>query len=128
MSDGVERLRPENFKGFAERASQGPIVMLNLLAFAPEGGAERYREYAEATAPFLAAVGGRLLSAHRPAPALIGDDFDWDLVALVEYPSRQAFLDMIASSGYQAITHMRTEALRAAALVPMDPAGEQLAG
>jgi uncharacterized protein (DUF1330 family) len=128
MSGDVERLRPENFEGFAERASEGPIVMLNLLAFEPDGGVERYREYAQATAPFLAKVGGRLLGAHRPAPALIGDDFGWDLVALVEYPSRQAFLDMISSPEYQAITHMRTEALRTAALVPMDAADEAIAG
>lgn len=119
--DQVERLRPEAFEAFAERAAEGPIVMLNLLAFEPEGGEERYAEYAEATAPLLERVGGRLLAAYRPAPTLIGDD-DWDLVALVSYPSRQAFLEMVGSPEYQAIAHLRTEALRKAALVPMDPA------
>ena len=45
-----------------------------------------------------------------PAPALLGED-SWDLVVLVEYPTRQAFLDMIGSAEYQAIGHLRTEAL-----------------
>jgi uncharacterized protein (DUF1330 family) len=119
--DQVERLRPDGFADFAERTEEGPIVMLNLLAFEPEGGEERYAEYAVATAPMLERAGGRLLTAYRPAPTLIGDD-DWDLVALVEYPTRGAFLEMIASDDYQAITHMRTESLRRGALVPMDPA------
>lgn len=125
--DVVERLRPDGFEAFGERAAEGPVVMLNLLKFEPDGGRERYREYGEATAPLLERVGGRLLTAYRPDPALIGDDFEWDLVALVEYPTRQAFLDMISSPEYQEITHIRTEALRAAALVPFDPADEPLA-
>lgn len=119
--DQVERLRPEALGAFAERAAEGPIVMLNLLAFEPRGGEERYAEYAQATAPLLERVGGRLLAAYRPAPTLIGED-DWDLVALVSYPSRQAFLEMVGSPEYQVITHLRTEGLRKAALVPMDPA------
>jgi uncharacterized protein (DUF1330 family) len=123
--DQIERLRPEGFASFAERAGDGPIVMLNLLAFEPEGGEQRYGEYAAATAPMLARVGARLLAAYRPAPTLIGDD-DWDLVALVEYPTCGAFLEMIGSEDYQAITHMRTESLRRAALVPMDPSDDAL--
>lgn len=119
--DEVERLRPEGFEDLASRAGEGPVVMLNLLAFEPDGGAERYAEYAQATAPLLERVGGRLISAHAAASTLIGDD-DWDVVAVVEYPTRGAFLEMIGSPEYQAITHLRTEALRKAALVPMDPA------
>lgn len=128
MSDEpeVERLNVEAFKSFAERAGEGPLVMLNLLAFKPDGGEQRYGEYAAATAPFLEKVGGRLLSAYRPGDTLIGDD-EWDMVAIVEYPTRGAFLEMIGSEEYQAITHMRTESLRAAALIPMDPSDASLA-
>jgi uncharacterized protein (DUF1330 family) len=117
----VERLNREAFASFAERAGDGPVVMLNLLAFDPDGGEERYGRYAEATAPLLAGVGGRILSAYRPAETLIGGE-EWDVVVLVEYPTRQAFLDMVSSTEYQAITHLRTEGLIRAGLVPMDPA------
>lgn len=60
-------------------------------------------------------------SSVSPASVLLGED-SWDLVVLVEYPSRQAFLDMIGSAEYQAIGHLRAEALARGELHPMDPA------
>ncbi|HEX5713501.1 MAG TPA: DUF1330 domain-containing protein [Solirubrobacterales bacterium] len=118
----AERLNQEGFAAFAERAGDGtPVVMLNLLAFKPDGGAERYAEYGAAVAPIVERLGGRIVFAGAPATALLGDG-SWDLVALVEYPSRQAFLDMVASEEYQAVAHLRTEALTRSELHPMDPA------
>lgn len=35
--------------------------MLNLLAFKPDGGRERYAEYGAAVLPLLEGVGGRLV-------------------------------------------------------------------
>jgi uncharacterized protein (DUF1330 family) len=113
----AERLNQEGFAAFAER---GPVVMLNLLAFRPEGGRERYEEYGTAVAPLLERAGGRIVFLGQPAPVLLGED-SWDLIVLVEYPSRQAFLDMIGSAEYQAIGHLRTEALARGELHPMDP-------
>jgi uncharacterized protein (DUF1330 family) len=118
----AERLNQEGFAAFAARSGDGAsVVMLNLLAFKPDGGAERYAEYGAAVAPIVERLGGRIVFVGAPATALLGDD-SWDLVALVEYPSRQAFLDMIASEEYQAVAHLRTEALTRSELHPMDPA------
>ncbi len=39
---------------------------------------------------------------------------------LVEYPTRQAFLDMTGSTEYLAIAHLRTEALVKGELHPLD--------
>jgi uncharacterized protein (DUF1330 family) len=117
-----ERLNEEGFAAFAARAGDGaPVVMLNLLAFRPEGGEERYLEYGAAVAPLLEKAGGRIVFAGAPSPVLIGTE-GWDLVALVEYPSRQAFLDMIGSEEYQAVAHLRTEALAKGELHPLDQA------
>jgi uncharacterized protein (DUF1330 family) len=121
MPDDLERLNPIELGEFAERAGEGPVIMLNLLDFKPDGGLERYGEYAEAVAPLLERVGGRLLFAGTGNAALIGPT-KWDLVALVEYPSRQAFLDMVTSEDYLAIAHLRTEALERSELHPLDPA------
>lgn len=119
-----EALNQAGFAAFAGRADDGkPVVMLNLLAFKPDGGRERYMEYGTAVAPLLEQVGGRIVFAGEPATALLGDD-SWDMVALVEYPTRQAFLDMIGSEAYQAVGHLRTEALASGELHPMDPAAE----
>jgi hypothetical protein len=43
-------------------------------------------------------------------PALLGDG-SWDMVLLVEYPNRKAFLEMVGSEAYLAIAHLRSEAL-----------------
>ena len=46
------------------------------------------------TARALARVGGQVVWAGRCTPALIGPDGgEWDLAAIVEYPSRAAFLE-----------------------------------
>jgi uncharacterized protein (DUF1330 family) len=117
-----EPLNQEGFAAFAGRADDGtPVTMLNLLAFRPEGGRERYEEYGAAVAPLLEKVGGRIVFLGAPATALLGED-SWDLVVLVEYPTRQAFLEMIGSAEYQAIGHLRTEALSKGELHPLDPA------
>jgi len=118
-SEQVERLNKEAFAAFAGRADEGPVFMLNLLAFKPDGGRESYERYGEAVAPILAKAGGRPVYAGRPAAALIGER-SWDLVIVVEYPTRQAFLGMITSPEYQEIAHLRTEGLLRAELHPMD--------
>jgi uncharacterized protein (DUF1330 family) len=115
-----EPLNRDGFAGFSGRASDGtPVVMLNLLAFKPEGGRERYEAYGDAVAPLLEEVGGRIVFMGAPAPPLLGEGA-WDLVVLVEYPTRQAFLDMIGSPEYREIGQLRTEALLKGELHPMD--------
>ena len=94
--------------------------MLNLLDFKPGGGAERYAEYGEAVAPLLERAGARIVDAGTGGGALIGPS-KWDLVVLVSYPTRQAFLEMIGSPEYQAVAHLRTEALERSELHPLDP-------
>jgi uncharacterized protein (DUF1330 family) len=119
-----ERLNEEGFTAFSQRTGEdAPVVMLNLLAFEPDGGRERYQEYGAAVAPLLDKVGGRIVFMGQPAPPLLGEQ-SWDLVVLVQYPTRQAFLDMTSSPEYQAIGHLRTEALARGELHPMDPAPE----
>jgi uncharacterized protein (DUF1330 family) len=118
--DGAEQLNGDAFASFAERAADGPVVMLNLLRFRPDGGAERYAEYGEAVAPLLERVGAEIFLAGEAASALIGAE-SWDLVALARYPTRQAFLDMVSSPEYQEIAHLRTESLVASELHPIDP-------
>jgi uncharacterized protein (DUF1330 family) len=117
-----EELNEAGFAALAERADDGePVVMLNLLAFKPNGGKERYLEYGAAVAPLLEKAGGRIVFAGSASPVVIGMQ-RWDLVALVEYPNRRAFLEMIGSPEYREIAHLRTEALVKGELHPLDPA------
>lgn len=117
-----EQPNEKGFAAFGERVGDGePVTMLNLLAFKPDGGRERYEAYGAAVAPLLEKVGGRIVFVGQSSPVLLGEE-SWDLVALVEYPSRQAFLDMVGSREYQAIAHLRTEALERGELHPVDAA------
>ena len=124
---GGERPNEAGLGALAQRAEDGPVTMLNLLAFDPDGGAERYAEYGRAVEPLLERVGARVLYAGAAGPAVIGSD-GWDLVLLVEYPTRQTFLDMVGSPEYMEIAHLRTEALARSQLHPLDRVDPALLG
>ena len=117
---------PEQLQALAESTDERPIVMVNLLRFKPmadgidEGvtGAEAYGRYSAATEPYLRGVGGRLLSALQPKHSVIGPpDEQWDLILLVEYPSRQKFLEMASNPEYQKIHAHRDAALADSRLI-----------
>ena len=77
----------------------------------------------------LEATGARVLWQGRADSLVIGGvDERWDVVVLVEYPSRQAFLEMVSSPGYREIGKRRTAALvdsRLIACTQLHPAGWQ---
>ncbi|MEU0795261.1 DUF1330 domain-containing protein [Amycolatopsis sp. NPDC005961] len=101
----------------------GPVVMLNLLRFRPDGGRESYQRYAEALGPAVnARYGVRVEYLGDAGRALVAEDGQaWDMVVLVRYPSRQAFADMIGDPEYQAVSHFRSEALVESVLQPTTP-------
>jgi uncharacterized protein (DUF1330 family) len=109
----------------------GPVVMLNLLRFAPQGRPS-YEEYARHLAErFLDRYGAEVLYAGLGSTALVAEDGQaWDAVLLVRYPSRQAFSQMVADPEYQEVTVLRTQALTEAVLQatvpwqPSSPSGE----
>ena len=118
----------EQIRELVGSAQKGPVVMLNLLKFKPDGGEATYRRYGEAVLPILGKIGARLLWQGRADSVVIGDvaGDGWDAVALVEYPTRQAFLDMVTSADYQAIAGLRSDALvdsRLIACTQQYPAG-----
>lgn len=106
---------------FVQGEPDEPFVMLNLLRFA-EGGRDSYDAYSRATAKFLARYGGRLIYAGDGMDPLVAEPGQaWDAVLLVEYPSREAFRQMVADPEYQHVTHLRTRALQEAVLQPTRP-------
>ncbi len=72
--------------------------------------------------PFLLKVGGQPLYAGDGSTALVAEPGQaWDAVLLVRYPSRAAFLQMVADPEYQRISHLRTAALHEAVLQATSP-------
>jgi uncharacterized protein (DUF1330 family) len=113
----------QDLKRFLVDDPGGPVVMLNLLRFRPDGGRERYAQYArELERTFLPRYGGEVLYAGEGHAALVAEDGQsWDAVLCVRYPDRRAFSRMVADPAYQRITHLRTEALIEATLQPTTP-------
>jgi uncharacterized protein (DUF1330 family) len=101
----------------------GPVVMLNLLRFKPDGGRDSYQRYAESLAgPISDRYGVQVEYLGAGGPALVAEDGQaWDMVVLVRYPDRTAFAAMISDPEYRAVAHLRTEALVEAVLQPTVP-------
>jgi uncharacterized protein (DUF1330 family) len=117
----ARQLNPSAFEQLNENAARGPVVMLNLLRFKPDGGAESYAAYAEAVTPLLEKCGGEVVYAGQPNELLIGED-RWDLMILVRYPTRAAFVGMVTSDDYLSIAHLREQALEDSVVYATDPA------
>jgi uncharacterized protein (DUF1330 family) len=97
----------------------GPVVMLNLLRFRPDGGRERYAQYAQHVGGLSHRFGVERVYLGAGGRALVAETGQaWDAVILVRYPSRQAFAAMIRDPEYRAGAHLRTEALEEAVLQP----------
>jgi uncharacterized protein (DUF1330 family) len=110
----------KGLKSLADNPSSGPVVMLNLLKFKRGGGSKAYARYSDAFQEVLLRNGGRFLYLGRAAEMLVGDD-TWDAVALVEYPSRKVFLEIVSSPEYEALSHHRDEGLEKTVLYATDP-------
>lgn len=101
----------DQFKKLMSQNYKGPIVMVNLLKFKPDGGAESYQKYYKATKDILSKIAiMRTVYRGNGLMPVIGDE-EWDEIALYEYPSIEAFIDMNRNKEYQAVVHYRTEAL-----------------
>ena len=111
----------DELRRLASTDRDGPFVMLNLLKF-PDADRPAYAEYAQRAAPFLERYGAEVLYAGDCDQALVAPaEHDWDSVLLVRYPSRAAFLEMIADPGYREITALRSAGLQSAVLQPTIP-------
>jgi uncharacterized protein (DUF1330 family) len=106
----------------AKRAADGPLVMLNLLKFKP-GGEQRYLEgYASVVVPMIERLGGRIVYTGLLAESAHEDDApEWDVLILVEYPNRQAFIDMVSDPAYRDAHVHRSGSVERALLRATDP-------
>lgn len=99
MTDSYINPSSEHIAALRELQLDGPVVMLNLLRFRPDGGAEEYARYGAAALPFLGKAGATVRYLGDGAATVIGPD-SWDEVVLVDYPSVQAFFEMTGDPDY----------------------------
>ncbi|MCY4130096.1 MAG: DUF1330 domain-containing protein [Gammaproteobacteria bacterium] len=93
---------------FFSQPEDGPFVMLNLLKFkekpeydddsdAESSGRHAYQRYGQVVSQCIQEIGGRVIFSGFVTGLLLGEiEENWDMVALVEYPSLEAFRRMTA--------------------------------
>jgi uncharacterized protein (DUF1330 family) len=110
---------PEQFAALTARPAEAPVVMVNLLKFKSQGGLQRYLQYGREVAPHLERVGATVRYAGTAPAVVIGDGERpwWDAILIVEYPTPQAFIDMVATPEYAKMHEHRAAALERGDLI-----------
>lgn len=118
----------------------GPVCMVNLLKFREKAqyedgrdcdlsGVEAYGLYAAQMRKFVEDQGGRFIYSATVDTLMIGKgDGDWDAVAIVEYPSRQAFVEIAMSPKVVEIGVHRAAGLDGQLLIATTQSGDALGG
>ncbi len=97
---------PDQLEELMSGPADTPVVMVNLLRFKERAdapgedisGAESYQRYAERMRKIVEGVGGRFIWSGRVDSQVFGrSDGPFDVVGLVEYPSREAFRKLVSS-------------------------------
>ncbi len=109
-------MHPFELEALKNHPDEGPVYMVNLVKYREKSldgdgsGRDAYNRYAAVVSPLLQSLGGVVvwmgsvdhLALHEQG------DVDWDVVQLVYYPSRAAFIDMVTSAEYLAANEHRT--------------------
>ncbi|WP_421854293.1 DUF1330 domain-containing protein [Oricola sp.] len=130
----------ETFGAFRRMEDASPVHMLNLVRFRdqaayPDGrsctGEEAYAAYGRESAPIFKAAGGRIAWSGDFKLMLIGPaDEHWDRCFIAEYPSSDAFVQMVKNPDYQKAVIHRQAAVADSRLIRLSPlpAGNTFAG
>ena len=113
----------EQMAGFLEGDTETPIKMVNLLKFKDKAdykdgrqtslsGKEAYQIYVDEVQGHLEKVGGQSIFFGEVERLMLGEVEElWDCVAIAEYPSRKAMLEMVMDSEYQKSEEHRSAGL-----------------
>ena len=121
---------PEQIRTLLSGPEGQPVVMVNLLRFKPAAdapdqdvsGEGAYRRYADKMIAFVESKGGRVIWSGRVDSQVIGEGGDFfHMVGLVEYPSRQAFLEIAGDPYVQEIGIHRAAGLEGQWLLAATP-------
>ena len=125
---------PDQIQAFLTADMDAAVCMVNLLKFKPKAtyasdaaeasenltGQEAYARYGAGVQKVLAKIGAKGQYAGPVTRFMIGEG-DWDMVALVWYPSRKIFLEMPQRADYQAIHYHRDAGLAHQHLIETTP-------
>lgn len=101
-----------------------PVTLINLFKFrdvaqyatpvsaedATLSGQEAFGRYASVSMPVMERIGGRFLLVGPSEGTFLGEEEDWDLIAIGSYPDRHALLNLYSNADYRAAFKHRTAA------------------
>ena len=109
-------MHPFELEALKNHPDEGPVCMVNLVKFREKSldgdgsGRDAYLRYGAVVRHILKTLGAVIVwvgSVDHLALAE-GGDVDWDVVQLVYYPSRDAFIDMVTNAEYLEANKHRT--------------------
>jgi len=128
--DHVDPTR-EQMAAFRAIERPGPIHMLNLVRLREKAayedgreatGEEAYRAYARESGAVFRRVGGKQFWLGKFELTVIGPpDERWDKVFIAEYPSGDAFVEMLRDPAYREAVKHRQAAVLDSRLIRIEP-------
>lgn len=117
----------EVFGQFVADDRPGPIQMLNLVRLRDQAvyedgrdctGAEAYQAYGRESGPIFQRLGGKIIWQGRFELMVIGPSEErWDHCFIAEYPSVEAFVEMIRDPAYREAVKHRQAAVEDSRLI-----------
>lgn len=122
---------------------EAPLAVLNLFRFNAEAGyrpedpefgteaaritgREAWAAYAAAAGKAIVALGGRVVFSTRVEQLMIGpEEAHWELAAVMYFPTRKAFVELLSDPDFQAVSRHRKAALADHCMIHL--AGESFA-
>ncbi|WP_298299175.1 DUF1330 domain-containing protein [uncultured Litoreibacter sp.] len=112
--------RGDQWASILNRDPNRPVTLINFFKFreiADYGdktgstpGNVAFDQYAAVSIPTMERVGGKFLLVAPFEASLIGENEEWDLVAIGSYPNQKAFLDLYQDAAYRGAFEHRTAA------------------
>ena len=107
----------DQIKGLLEWPEDTPVCMVNILRF-KDGKESAYKNYSREVFKLVEKIGGKIIFSSKIDSMVIGEmPKDYHQIAIVEYPSRKAFIEMSSSEEYKKIHHFRKEGLESQWLI-----------
>lgn len=114
----------EQWRRLVGRPADRPVTLVNFFklrdqalyadeAMAPQepgSGQEAFDRYAAVSIPTMERVGGRFLLVAPFEAGFVGEDEDWDLVAIGTFPHKEVLLALWEDADYRACYPHRTAA------------------
>ncbi|MEL7316233.1 MAG: DUF1330 domain-containing protein [Cyanobacteria bacterium J06559_3] len=114
----------DQWRQMLERPANESITLINffkyrqIAAYPPDSpqsreritGQDAFQLYASVSIPTMERVGGKFLLVGPFEGMFLGEDKDWDLIAIGTYPNLESFMGLYTDPDYRAASQHRTAA------------------